>query len=160
MFERLTHTEDDATLALLRIVLGIVFFAHGAQKALAWFGGPGFQPTVDSFVTNLGIPWLLAIIAIAAEFLGGIALLLGFLGRVAAILITIEMVVAVALVHLQRGFFMNWFGTKQGEGYEFHLLAVAMLITIAVRGSGAWSIDLLLTRAIQGRIRPVQARPA
>jgi putative oxidoreductase len=160
MWEKLIRTEDDRTLAVLRLALGVVFFLHGAQKALGWFGGPGFQATVDFFGRNLGIPWPLAVLAVVAEFAGGLALLVGFLGRVAAALIAVEMLVAVALVHLPYGFFMNWTGSKQGEGFEFHVLAIAMLVTVAVRGSGAWSVDRILSRTFHAGGEVMHPRPA
>ena len=144
MFQRLFQTENDYTLAVLRVVLGIVFFAHGAQKALGWFGGPGFNAMMNSF-QQAGIPAWLAILAIAAEFLGGLGLLVGFLVRVAALGIITNMVVAILTVHSKVGFFMNWSGDQKGEGFEFHLLAIALGLALLVKGAGAFSIDRLLT---------------
>src|SRR5215213_7967439 len=115
MLTRILNTSNDRILFISRIVLGSVMFAHGAQKALGWFGGPGFQPTLD-FFGKMGIPAPLAVLAIAAEFLGGAALLLGLLGRVGAFGIAINMIVAALFVHLPYGFFMNWSGGKAGEG--------------------------------------------
>src|SRR5262249_933994 len=80
------------------------FFSHGAQKMLGWFGGPGFSATMQSF-NQMGIPDFLAFLAIAAEFFGGLALIVGFLGRVASLGIVINMLVAVFAVHLPNGFF-------------------------------------------------------
>src|SRR5215813_13594704 len=117
MFYRHIWTSNDRTLALLRFVLGIVFFAHGAQKMLGWFGGPGFSGTMQ-FFSQMGVPNLFAFLAVAAEFFGGLGLLVGFLGRVAALGIIIDMLIAVALVHLPNGFFMNWTGTQKVEGFE------------------------------------------
>jgi len=85
------------------------------------------------------------VLAIAAEFFGGLGLLVGFLGRIAALGILSNMVVAVLMVHRQYGFFMNWAGNQQGEGYEYHLLALALGLAILMNGSGAFSIDRLLT---------------
>src|SRR5262244_1034447 len=144
MFQRLFQTENDYTLAVLRVVLGIVFFAHGAQKALGWFGGPGFNGTL-SFFQQMGVSAPLALLAIAAEFLGGLGLLVGLLARVAALGIITNMVVAILLVHSQVGFFMNWSGDQKGEGFEFHLLAIALGLALLVKGAGAFSIDRLLT---------------
>lgn len=136
-------------LFAMRLVLGSVMFAHGAQKALGWFGGPGLRPTLDFFGHTLGIPAPLAVLAIAAEFLGGAGLILGLLGRVGALGIAINMIVAAVVVHLPNGFFMNWFGAKQGEGIEYHLLALALASLLIVRGSGAWSLDQLLFEKLQ-----------
>jgi putative oxidoreductase len=161
MLERLIRTEEDGTLALLRVVLGVVFLAHGAQKVLGWFGGAGLQGTIEFFAQQLHIPAPLAVVAIAAEFLGGLALVLGLFGRLAAAAIAVEMVVAVALAHLPNGFFMNWFGNQRGEGFEYHLLVLAMAGTLIARGSGAWSLDHLWEQALQkgGRVlRPSSAQ--
>ena len=146
MFRKLLATPDDWTLTLMRLVLGVVFFAHGAQKMLGWFGGYGFSGTMGYF-THGGIPAPLAFLAIAAEFFGGIGLVVGLFSRVAALGIVVNMVVAVLTVHLPNGLFMNWSGAQKGEGYEYHLLAIALGIVILVRGGGAVSMDRALSRA-------------
>ena len=148
MFARLFKTEDDAILAILRFVLGIVFFAHGAQKVLGWFGGYGFSGTMGFFTQQMHIPALFAFLAIAAEFLGGLGLILGLLSRVASFGIAVDMIVAVALVHLQNGLFMNWYGNQKGEGFEFHLLALAIGLALIVKGGGAFSLDRVLYRRL------------
>jgi putative oxidoreductase len=145
MFQRLFQTDNDYTLAVLRVIFGIVFFAHGAQKALGWFGGPGFNGTIN-FFQQAGIPAPLAVLAIAAEFLGGLGLLVGFLARMAALGIITNMVVAILMVHSQVGLFMNWSGDQKGEGFEFHLLAIALGLAVLVKGAGALSIDRLLAQ--------------
>lgn len=145
MLDRLVHTELDYALAWLRAVVACVMFAHGAQKVLGWFGGPGYDAALSGFL-SMGIPEPLAIAAILTEFLGAIALFAGLLGRIAALGIAIEMIVAVALVHLPYGFFMNWTGMQAGEGFEYHILLVAMAAPIVVRGAGALSLDHLIDR--------------
>ena len=95
---------------------------------------------------RMGIPALFAFLAIAAQFFGALGLVLGLLGRVAAFGIACTMLVAIAKVHSQVGFFMNWTGKQAGEGFEYHLLALAIAGAIMLRGSGALSIDLALTR--------------
>jgi len=144
MLRKLIYTSDDYALTLLRVVLGIVFFAHGAQKALGWFGGAGFSGTM-SFFTGMGMPAVVAFLIICAEFLGGIGLIVGLLGRVAAFGVACVMLGAIFLVHLPNGFFMNWSGSQKGEGYEYHLLTLAMAGAILLRGSGAVSVDRSLT---------------
>jgi putative oxidoreductase len=141
MFRKLMNTTDDFAITILRLVLGVVFFAHGAQKTLGWFGGYGFTGTMGFFTQQAHIPALFAFLAICAEFLGGIGLLLGLLGRVAAFGIACNMVVAIALVHRHFGLFANWYGTQKGEGYEYHLLAIAIAFAIMIKGSGALSAD-------------------
>jgi putative oxidoreductase len=145
MFRKLLATSDDWTLTLLRLFLGVIFFAHGAQKALGWFGGYGFSGTMGFFTGMLHIPAPFAFLAICAEFLGGIGLILGLLGRVAAFGITVNMLVAILMVHGQFGFFMNWSGQQKGEGFEYHLLAIVVAIVLMVRGSGGFSIDRALS---------------
>src|SRR6201998_2546683 len=145
MFRKLLSTSDDWTLTLLRLFMGVIFFAHGAQKALGWFGGYGFSGTMGFFTNMMHIPAPLSFLAICAEFLGSVGLLVGLLGRVAAFGITCNMLVAVLLVHSKVGFFMNWTGQQKGEGFEYHLLAIAVAIVLMVKGSGAFSIDRALT---------------
>jgi putative oxidoreductase len=141
----LLRTENDFTLTIARLVLGIIFFAHGSQKVLGWFGGYGFSGTMGFFTHQLGIPAVFAFLDIMAEFLGGIGLILGCLTRIASFGIACVMVVAVAMVHSHFGFFMNWSGAKKGEGYEYHLLALAVAIALIVKGAGAFSVDRALS---------------
>jgi putative oxidoreductase len=129
-------------------MLGIVFFAHGAQKMLGWFGGFGFAGTMNFFTGMAHIPAPLAFLAIAAEFFGGIGLILGFLTRIAAFGIGVNMLVAILAVHHSFGFFMNWAGTQKGEGFEFHLLVLAIVSFLVIRGAGAYSVDRVLTLSV------------
>jgi putative oxidoreductase len=145
MIRKLFATHDDSMATMLRLVLGVVFFAHGAQKLLGWFGGFGFKGTMGMFTNYMHIPAPLAFLAIAAEFFGGLGLIAGLLTRVAALGIFTNMVVAIALVHARFGLFMNWAGTQKGEGYEFHLLVLSIAAYLIVRGAGAFSIDRLLS---------------
>ena len=140
-------TSNEYTLALLRIVLGVIFFAHGAQATLGWFGGYGFHGTMQFFTHVLGIPAIFAFLAIMAQFLGGLGLIVGFLSRIAAFGIAADMLVAVFKVHLANGLFMNWSGTQKGEGYEYHLLVLAIVLVIMVKGAGALSIDRAIAKA-------------
>jgi putative oxidoreductase len=145
MIRRLIATDHDGATTILRLVLGVIFFAHGAQKMLGWFGGYGFTATMGFFTHVMHIPALFAFLAIAAEFFGGLGLIVGFLTRIAALGILSNMVVAIALVHHQFGLFMNWSGAQKGEGYEYHLLVLAIAVFLMIRGGGAASIDRLLS---------------
>ncbi|MGD0497002.1 MAG: DoxX family protein [Bryobacteraceae bacterium] len=145
MFRKLVSTDNDVATAILRIALGVVFFAHGSQKMLGWFGGSGFSGTMQFFAATMHIPTLFAFLAIMAEFFGGLGLIVGLFARVAALGIAANMLVAVAMIHRHFGFFMNWYGTQKGEGYEYHILAVAMAVLVMVRGAGAFSFDRALT---------------
>jgi putative oxidoreductase len=148
MIRRLFVTDDSLTTSILRLMLGIVFFAHGAQKMLGWFGGFGFTGTMHFFTGVMHIPAPLAFLAIAAEFFGGIGLIFGFLTRIAAFGIGVNMLVAIMTVHHAFGFFMNWTGTQKGEGFEFHLLVLAIVAFLMIRGAGAFSVDRLLSMSI------------
>jgi putative oxidoreductase len=145
MFRKLIGTDNDFAATILRLALGIVFFAHGAQKMLGWFGGYGFTGTMGFFTGVLHIPAPFAFLAIAAEFFGGLGLIVGLLTRVASFGIFVEMLVAVSMIHHNFGFFMNWNGTQRGEGYEYHLLVLAITIFLMIRGAGAVSIDRTLS---------------
>jgi putative oxidoreductase len=145
MFRKLLGTNDDPVLTILRLVLGCIFFAHGAQKMLGWFGGYGFTGTMGFFTQQMHIPAPFAFLAIAAEFFGSLGLLLGLLTRVAAFGIVCDMLVAVYMVHFQNGLFMNWYGTQKGEGYEYHLLAIVVGLSIMIRGAGSLSVDRAIT---------------
>jgi len=129
---------------MVRIVLGVVFFAHGAQKTLGWFGGAGLQSTMRVFREQLRIPAPLALLTVAAEFLGGLGLIVGLLSRIAALGIAMIMIVALFAVHRKFGFFMNWTGEKQGHGIEYHLLALALALIVVFKGAGAFSLDQVL----------------
>lgn len=144
---KLLATSNDLTLTVVRLILGIVFFAHGAQKMLGWFGGYGFHGTMGFLTAKLGIPAPLAFLAIAAEFFGGLGLIVGLLGRIAAFGIAVNMLVAIVTVHMANGLFMNWTGQQKGEGFEYHLLAIALCLLIMVKGSGALSLDRALSGA-------------
>jgi len=161
MIRKLIATNNDAAITILRLVLGVVFFAHGAQKALGWFGGYGFTGTMGFFTGMMHIPAVFAFLAIAAEFLGGLGLILGLFTRVAAFGISSNMIVAVAMVHHQFGFFMNWTGGQKGEGYEYHLVLLAALVVLMIRGAGAASVDRVLSsstkNSIKGQVWPQAA---
>jgi len=143
MWQKLTRTNDSVAALVLRLALGLVMFPHGAQKLLGWFGGRGLSGTIDLF-HQLGFPTLLAVLVTIGEFFGGLGLLLGFFSRIAAAGIGVIMLGAIMTVHWPYGFFMNWAGTKEREGFEFHILAIGLAIAIMIYGSGKWSIDRTL----------------
>jgi putative oxidoreductase len=152
MFKKLVSTVDDRTLTFTRLVLGVVFFAHGAQKMLGWFGGYGFHATM-AFFRHGGMPAPLAFLVICTEFFGGLGLIVGLLTRIAALGITGLMLGAMSMVHIHNGFFMNWMGNQKGEGIEYHLLAIAISAALLVRGAGAFSLD----RSLSGSLVPEKA---
>lgn len=144
---RVMRTTTDPLLLVARVVLAVVMYAHGSQKVFGFYGGQGLDATYG-FFAGLGIPAWLGTLAIAAEFGGAFALFVGLLGRVAAAGLIVNMLVAIFAVHGRFGLFMNWGGQQAGEGIEFHLIAIALLLTTLVRGSGPVSIDYAYTRPL------------
>jgi putative oxidoreductase len=145
---KLLATPADNTTLIARVTLGAVMLPHGLQKTLGWFGGFGFEGTMNLFTHAMGIPWILAFAAIAAEALGSLALITGVLGRLAALAIAANMAVAIATVHWHNGFFMNWLGGQHGEGFEYHILAIGLAAAVVLRGSGSLSVDRWLATTI------------
>ena len=145
MLKKLMQTDDDTGRFLVRLFLGIVMFPHGAQKLLGWFGGGGFSETMQG-MTGMGLPAFIVFLVIIFEFFGSLSLIFGFLGRLGALGILCVMLGAVFTVHLQNGFFMNWMMKPgAGEGFEYHLLAIAMALAVLVGGSGRFSVDRALS---------------
>jgi putative oxidoreductase len=148
MWNGLLHTHADWAGLILRLVLALVIFPHGAQKMLGWFGGYGYAGTMQYFTKQAGLPFPVAFTVILAEFAGPLFLVVGLGTRVAALLIAAVMVGAILKVHRPNGFFMNWGGGHQAgqEGFEYHLLVLAIVAALLVTGGGAFSLDALLTR--------------
>jgi putative oxidoreductase len=140
MFQKLLQTHNDLVLTFCRLILGIVLFAHGAQKVLGWFGGFGFSGTVAAF-GKFGMPAPLVYFVMFVEFFGGLSMIFGLLSRLAGLGIIALMLGAIFTVHIHNGFFMNWYGNQKGEGFEYHLLVIALAFLFMVRGAGALSLD-------------------
>lgn len=147
--KKIFQTNKSSAAFIIRLVLGIILFPHGAQKMLGWFGGYGFNGTMGFLTVTAGLPGFIAFLVIMIEFLGSVALVLGFATRIAAIGIIILFTGIIFTSHLQNGFFMNWAGNLKGEGYEFHLLIIGMALSLLISGAGKWSIDELLHRKIK-----------
>jgi putative oxidoreductase len=145
---RVVATEADWSTTIARVALGLVILPHGLQKTLGLFGGYGFHGTMGFLTGTAGLPALIAVLVIAAESLGSLALIVGALSRVAAAGIGAVMLGAIATVHWANGFFMNWTGTQAGEGFEYHLLALALAAIVLRAGGGAASVD----RAVASRL--------
>jgi putative oxidoreductase len=137
----LFQTDEEWTGFILRWTLGLVMLPHGAQKLLGWFGGFGFSGTMGFFTEVMHLPWIIAFLVIIGEFFGSLGLLAGFLTRFSAASLAVIMVGAIVTTHLPHGFFMNWFGKQQGEGYEYHLLVIGIAVALLVTGAGKWSVD-------------------
>jgi len=130
-------TSRDASLTVARLILASIFFAHGAQKALGWFGGAGFHGTMHMFTAWMHIPAVFAFLAIVAEFAGSLGLFVGFLTRIAAFGLVIVMLVAIFKVSLAHGLL----GSPGHEGFEFPLSLLALAFVVMVQGAGPLSID-------------------
>ncbi|MBZ5697406.1 MAG: DoxX family protein [Acidobacteriia bacterium] len=146
MFTKLLQTRNDWILTLIRVVAGGVMFPHGLQKLLGWFGGAGFTRTIHGF-GQMGFAAPLVFLVIMAESFGALGMILGCLSRIAAFSIVVDMTVAALTVYHRTGnVFMNWGGTQKGEGFEFHLLMIAMSLAVMIAGGGAFSVDRALSR--------------
>ena len=139
LINTLTKTDNYYHLLVLRIVIGIVFFAHGGQKLFSWFNGWGLEGT-GNWMTSIGLQpgYYMAILAGSAEFFGGIFLIIGLMARLSCLFLTVTMAVAILYVHLQNGFF------NYNNGYEYAMVLLFCSITIFIGGSGAFSLDKLI----------------
>lgn len=141
MLRNLLATDNSYNWLILRVTLGTVMLAHGVQKAFGWFGGFGWDNSINYFTGVVGLPTALAALVILIESLGAVLLIIGFAGRINAALIGIVMAGAFFVDHRPNGFYMNWFGNQKGEGFEFDLLFWAIAIVLVINGSGRFSVD-------------------
>ncbi|UJR86444.1 DoxX family protein [Sandaracinus amylolyticus] len=149
--ERLLRTDtNDTILFAQRVLLGAVMIPHGAQKLLGWFGGHGVSATM-AHLTDMGIPAPIALLVILIESFGALFLVLGLLSRASALGIAVVMIGAALTAHLSHGFFMNWFGSQGGEGFEYHLLALGLALPIVIAGGGRHALDTWLLRRLATR---------
>ena len=139
-------TQNDWTGFIIRLTLGIVLFPHGAQSMLGLFGGYGFNGTLDFLTTQMELPWIVAFSVPIIEFIGSISLIIGFASRLWSIAIIFLFIGIIFTTQLENGFFMNWFGTQKGEGFEYSLLVLGIAIALVINGSGKHSIDNILTK--------------
>jgi putative oxidoreductase len=153
MLKKFFATKPEFAMLYLRLLLAAVMFPHGAQKALGWFGGHGFNATMQSFTEQMHIPAMFAFLAITAEVFGSLALVLGLLTRLAAFGIGTTIAVAAFMVHASNGFFMNWSGQQKGEGFEYHILVVAIALALMFKGGGRWALDSLIAEKLTRNAR-------
>jgi putative oxidoreductase len=144
-------TDDSWSSLILRVTLGAVMFAHGAQKLLGWYGGNGFNGTMGFFTDVMHLPWLVAFLVIIGESFGSLGLIAGFLTRFIGASFILIMLGAIGLVHWPQGFFMNWLGKQAGEGFEYHMLVIAMSTALLITGGGRWSVDGLIACRLDRR---------
>lgn len=146
MKQKLFTTTDSWTMTIIRSILGLVIFPHGAQKLLGWFGGYGFNGTMNFFTGTVGLPWIIGFLVIMIEFFGSLALIVGFGTRIIAASYIALAIGITFTSHIQNGFFINWYGNQAGEGYEFFILWIGLAIALLINGAGKYSVDKLITR--------------
>ncbi len=145
----LATDQQSWSLLVSRLALGVVILPHGMQKALGLFGGHGFAGTMG-FLQSMGMPFLIALLVILAEFVGSIGLILGFGTRFMAFSVGLTMAGAAILGgHIHNGFFMNWFGMQKGEGIEYFILVVGLALAALIGGSGKLSVDNLISKRLK-----------
>ncbi|WP_324730852.1 DoxX family protein [Pseudomonas paeninsulae] len=136
LIKSVVATQAGYGLTILRIIAGLTFAAHGAQKLFGWFGGYGLVG-VGQWMESIGLApgYLMALLAGSAEFVGGLALIIGLLARPAAAVLAVTMLVAIVTVHMANGFFMS------NNGYEFALALMVISLAVLVEGAGKLSLD-------------------
>ena len=145
----LATDQQSWSLLVSRLALGVVILPHGMQKALGLFGGYGFTGTMG-FLQSMGMPFLIALLVILAEFVGSIGLILGIGTRFMAFSVGLTMAGAAILGgHINNGFFMNWFGAQKGEGVEYFILVVGLALALLISGSGKYSVDNLISKNLK-----------
>jgi putative oxidoreductase len=145
LIQSLTVTQPQIAPLILRIVFAIVLLPHGVQKLLGGFGGHGFSAAMHHLKVDAGLPSLIAFLVIFLEFFGSLFILLGFFTRIVAAACIVLFLGMIVTTHLQFGFFMNWFGNQKGEGFEYHLLAIGLLLSLIITGAGKAGVDTLIS---------------
>ena len=127
---------------VLRVPVGLILAAHGAQKLFGWFGGYGLEGT-GQWLASIGLEpgYLMALLAGGAEFFGGLALVLGLLTRPAALVAALTMLVAIFAVHIGNGLFMS------NNGYEYVLTLLVATLALAIQGAGRFSLDGVIQKS-------------
>lgn len=141
---------SDTGALLTRVFMAIVLFPHGCQLTFGLFGGNGFGPTMDYFTDVEKLPYIIGVMVILIQFLGSLFILAGVLTRLVSFSIVILFIGMIITSHAEFGFFMNWFGTQKGEGYEFHLLVIGMACNLLASGAGKFSLDATLLKLLKG----------
>ena len=151
MLNKFLRTEDDIKFFILRITAGFVVLAHGVQKLFGWFGGHGVSSTIDAFGQWFGFPAFITVLVILADAIGSFFLILGLFTRFMAASVSAVMIGAIIFVHGRWGFYMNWYSEQRGEGFEFHLLVLAITVVLVIAGGGKWSLDRIILEKIENK---------
>lgn len=143
LLSNIFNTNDSTSSLPLRVIAGVIFAAHGAQKLFAWFGGYGLDGT-GQWMDSIGLSpgYLMALMAGSAEFFGGLLLIVGLLTRPAAAVLAITMIVAIFTVHVSNGLFMS------NNGYEFGLALLAISVSLVIQGGGKFSFDNIISKKL------------
>ena len=143
LIKTVLHSNAGFAALVLRVPIGLILAAHGAQKLFAWFGGYGLEGT-GQWMASIGLEpgYLMALMAGSAEFFGGLALALGLLTRPAALLTAFTMLIAIFSVHIDNGLFMS------NNGYEYALTLLVAAVALAIQGGGRFSVDALLSQRL------------
>ena len=144
MKNKIFNTNNDWTGLVTRLSIGLILFPHGAQQMLGKFGGYGFSGTMGFLRDTLHLPWLIAFLVITIQFFGSLSLVTGFASRLWSIAIAVVFIGTIFTAHIGNGFFMNWYGTQKGEGFEYALLIIGLSIATLINGSGKYSIDKII----------------
>lgn len=159
VIKKLFNTNDSIAPLFLRLFLALVLFPHGAQKLLGWFGGFGFDGTMNYFTETVGLPSSIGFLVIIIEFFGPVALILGFATCLWSFAIAIVMT-GIILTTFTDYFFMNWFGNQKSEGMEFFLLSIGMSASLGYSGAGRFSVDGWIGKTSAGSCKAIQLKPA
>ena len=146
LIQTLLSTQSNNGFSISRLTLGLVLFPHGAQKMLGLFGGYGFTGTMEFLSQQMGLPPIVAFAVITIEFFGSISLILGFLSRFWAMAFIGLFIGIIFTSQLQNGFFMNWFGNQEGEGYEYSILIIGLALSALINGSGRYAFDNIILK--------------
>lgn len=146
MKNKIFNTNNDWTGLVIRLSIGLILFPHGAQQMLGIFGGYGFSGTMGFLMNSLHLPGIIAFLVIIIQFAGSIFLVAGFASRLWSIAIVVIFIGTIFTAHLGNGFFMNWYGTQKGEGFEYALLVIGLAIAALINGSGKYSLDNLIVK--------------
>ena len=144
MKNKIFNTANDWTGLVTRLSVGLILFPHGAQQMLGLFGGYGFTGTMSFFTNTLDLSWPIAFLVITIQFFGSVSLIAGFASRLWSIAIIVVFIGTIFTAHIGNGFFMNWYGTQKGEGFEYALLVIGLSIATMINGSGKYSVDNII----------------
>lgn len=132
---------DGMAQLITRFSIAVVMWPHGAQLLLGSFGGGGYADTMAYFTQQAGLPWIIGLLVILIQFFGSLLILMGLFTRLTSLAMAIIVIGMIFSGHVEHGFFMNWFGTQSGEGYEFHLLLLGLCLSLFFSKEYKYAMD-------------------